>query len=72
MQELNPKEKAISLVDEFRVMLMQEDTNCCDEMLCTAVAKMIVNRLCNEILSDIGSDRGYAFWYAVKEETNKI
>lgn len=33
-----PKDKAESLVDRFRVILMDEDTDCGNEILCTSIA----------------------------------
>jgi hypothetical protein len=34
-----PREKAISLVDSYRNILMNEDTECGNEILCTVIAK---------------------------------
>ena len=36
---MNPKDKANELVDVYRVMLMNEDTECGNEILCTLIAK---------------------------------
>ena len=36
---MTPKEKAISLVDSYRNILMNEDTECGNEILCTVIAK---------------------------------
>jgi hypothetical protein len=36
---MTPKEKAESLVNEFRILLMNEDTECGNEILCTSIAK---------------------------------
>lgn len=33
-----PKDKAEELVNEFRVILMDEDTECGNEILCTSIA----------------------------------
>jgi hypothetical protein len=36
---MKPKEKAISLVDRYRIILMNEDTECGEEILCSVIAK---------------------------------
>jgi hypothetical protein len=36
---MTAKEKAESLVNEFRILLMNEDTECGNEILCTSIAK---------------------------------
>ena len=36
---MTPKQKAISLVDSYRIILMNEDTECGEEILCTVIAK---------------------------------
>ena len=36
---MTPKEKANELVDTYRAMLMNEDTECGNEILCTLIAK---------------------------------
>ena len=35
-------------------------------------AKSICEYICNEVLSDMGADRGYAFWQEVKQEVAKL
>jgi hypothetical protein len=34
-----PKDKAEQLVNEYRILLMNEDTECGNEILCTSIAK---------------------------------
>ncbi len=36
---MKPKDKAISLVDSYRIILMNQDTECGEEILCTVIAK---------------------------------
>lgn len=36
---MTPKDKAIELVDTYRIMLMNSDTECGEEILCTVIAK---------------------------------
>jgi len=35
---MTPKEKAINLVDSYRNILMNEDTECGNEILCSVIA----------------------------------
>jgi hypothetical protein len=35
-------------------------------------AKSICEYICNEVLSDMGADRGYAFWQEVKQELENL
>ena len=36
---MSPQEKAKELVDAYKVILMEEDTECGNEILCTLIAK---------------------------------
>jgi hypothetical protein len=36
---MSVKDKAISLVDSYRIILMNEDTECGNEILCSVIAK---------------------------------
>lgn len=36
---MTPKEKATDLIDRFRMVLISEDTDCGNEILCTIIAK---------------------------------
>lgn len=36
---MTPKEKAEYLINSYRVVLMSEDTDCGEEILCTLIAK---------------------------------
>jgi hypothetical protein len=36
---MSAKDKAIELVDTYRIMLMNSDTECGEEILCTLIAK---------------------------------
>jgi hypothetical protein len=35
---ITPKQKAVELVDSFKVILVNEDTDCGHEILCTIIA----------------------------------
>jgi hypothetical protein len=47
---MTPKEKAISLVDSYRNILMNKDTECGNEILCTVIAKKCALIALNEML----------------------
>jgi hypothetical protein len=69
-----PKEKAISLVDSYRIILMNEDTDCGEEILCTVIAKkcalIAVDEIYNSGLLVFVDDEQY--WHEVKQEIEKI
>jgi len=70
---MNRKDKAEQLVDEFRIILMNEDTECGNEILCTLIAKKCALKLVQTILDIlIGSKEVICYWQEVKEEINKI
>ena len=45
-----PKEKAKDLVNSFRMILMNEDTDCGNEILCTSIAKKSALIVVDEIM----------------------
>jgi len=47
---MTPKEKAKELVNSFRMILMNEDTDCGNEILCTSIAKKSALIAVDEIL----------------------
>ena len=67
---MKAKEKAESLVDTYRIMLMNEDTECGNEILCTVIAKrcalIAVDEIINEVYDDI------EWWKEVKHEIEKL
>lgn len=78
-----PKVKAEDLVNQFRVVLMDEDTECGNELLCTSIA--IKNALIsvNEIIQSIAKIEGIEklgviqlnqleYWREVKQELQKL
>lgn len=77
------KEKAQDLVNQFRIVLMDEDTDCGCEILCTSIA--IKNSLIcvNEIIQSIVKIEGIEklgvielntleYWNNVKQELEKV
>jgi len=80
---MTPKEKAQDLVNQFRMVLMDEDTDCGNELLCTSIA--IKNALIsvNEIIQSIAKIEGIEklgviqlnqlqYWSNVKKELEKL
>ncbi len=67
---MKAKEKAESLVDTYRIVLMNEDTECGNEILCTVIAKrcalIAVDEIINEVYDDI------EWWKEVKHEIEKL
>lgn len=47
---MTPKEKAQNLVDEFRFIIQDEDTECGNEILCTLIAKKCAKLAVEKIL----------------------
>jgi hypothetical protein len=69
---MTPKEKAEALVNSYRFILMNEDTECGNEILCTSIAKQFALITVDEVLGYMGADRGYIFWEEVKSEIEKL
>ena len=59
---MNRKDKAEQLVNEYRILLMNEDTECGNEILCTLIAKKCALIAVDELIriapwgSDIDSE----------------
>jgi hypothetical protein len=47
---MTEKDRAKELVDHFRIVLMNEDTDCGNEILCTIIAKGCAKIACNEVI----------------------
>ena len=71
---MTPKEKAQDLVNRYRVILMNEDTNCGEEILCTTIAKKIALTTVDEIASVIsqGVLLRVVYWDEVKQEIENL
>ncbi len=64
---MTPKETAKELINSYRFILMNEDTECGNEILCTSIAKQCaiiavdeILRHCYEVMKQ--------FWQQVKQE----
>jgi hypothetical protein len=80
---MTPKEKAEDLVNQFRMVLMNEDTDCGEEILCSLIAmknaiicvKEIQEVLMTDELYNPGSlafERIDDYWEEVKQEIEKL
>jgi hypothetical protein len=71
---MTPREKAISLVDSYRNILMNEDTECGNEILCTLIAMKCALIAVDEILSnkELLNHLDYEWWNEVKHEIEKL
>ena len=80
---MTPKEKALDLVNQFKNILMDEDTDCGNEILCTLIA--IKNALIcadevlmrvpykdNDIANWITDDLTVKYWIDVKMELRQM
>ena len=74
---MTPKLKAEDLVNSFRMILMNEDTDCGNEILCTSIAKKSALIAVDEILNSrkehlVQSIKFYEYWTEVKQEIKNI
>jgi hypothetical protein len=49
---MSPQQKATQLVDTYRAMLMNEDTECGNEILCTIIAKKSALIAIDEVIKE--------------------
>jgi hypothetical protein len=72
---MTPREKAEALVNSYRIILMNEDTECGNEILCTSIAKqcalIAVDELIYETQFEVPNIR-QRYWINVKHEINKL
>lgn len=66
------KEKAEDLVNSFRMILMNEDTDCGNEILCTSIAKKCGLIAVDAILNTNDIDAEYSYYLEVKQEIKNI
>ena len=76
---MKPKEKAEDLVNQFRMVLMNEDTECGNELLCTSIAikNALITvdeciKLANLMDGGFSFDNEIEYWNKVKEELEKL
>jgi len=69
---MKAKDKANELVDTYRMMLMNEDTECGQEILCTIIAKKSALIAVDAVLSMASHSATKQYWEQVKMEIQKI
>lgn len=72
---MTPKEKAKELVNKYRIILMDEDTDCGNEILCSLIAIKNAKITVDEIMYfmdkfnlDLEMKHQYEWWHKVKIE----
>jgi len=77
---MTPKEKAEDLVTQFKNILMDEDTDCGNEILCTSIAIKNALICADEVMTRVHykdsviatDDLAIEYWIQVKKELRKI
>lgn len=69
---MTTKEKAKELVNEYRSILMNEDTDCGNEILCTSIAKKCALIAVDAILNTNDIDAEYSYYLEVKQEIENL
>jgi hypothetical protein len=77
---MTPKEKAEDLVNQFKNILMDEDTDCGNEILCTSIAIKNALICADEVLMRVPykdsviatDDLGIEYWIQVKKELREM
>ena len=75
---MTPKEKAEELLYTYRILLMLEETECGNEILCTVIAKQCALILVSEMKKqcwdyrDIDLQASYDYWIQIEKEIEKL
>ena len=72
---MTPKEKAQDLVNTYRIILMDDDTDCGNEILCTSIAIKNALVAVDEIWNALESARAfeeYNYWQEVRQEIKNL
>jgi len=74
---MNSKQKAEDLVNKYRMILMDEDTDCGNEILCTLIAIKNAHIAVDEIIEHISKGADYGglkkmYWTDVKTELDEM
>jgi hypothetical protein len=69
---MTPQEKAISLVDSYRLILIKSDTDAGEEILCTLLAKECAFVAVDEAFCNNTDELKHDYWIEVKEEIEKL
>jgi hypothetical protein len=65
---LTPKDKAHELVNQYRMILMDEDTECGNELLCTSIAIKCALIAVDEIITN----SHLWYWQELKQEIQNL
>ena len=69
-------EKAMQLISDFRAILIDEDTECGNEILCTIIAKkcalLSVQKMIENLSTLYGSVKEVYYWEFVKKEIEEF
>jgi hypothetical protein len=73
---MEPKEKAQSLVNQYKLILMDEDTDCGNEALCTSIAIKNALVAVDEVIqsfNDVMIPNPFnQYWQKVKQEIENL
>jgi hypothetical protein len=73
---MKPKDKAIELVDSYRIMLMNSDTECGEEILCTVIAKQCALIAVDEVIQAMDNvmlpNPFKQYWNKVKQKIQAL
>lgn len=71
---MTPNEKANDLVYQYKTILMDEDTDCGNEILCTLISIKAAKITANEIIKDLPLRGVYKkkYWKRVIKELNNF
>ena len=73
---MTPKEKAKELVDTYRIMLMNSDTECGEEILCTVIAKQCALIAVDEVIQAMDNvmlpNPFKQYWNKVKQKIQAL
>ena len=73
---MTPKKEAENLINEYRMILMNENTECGNEILCTSIAKKCALVTVDELIEQERKTDNYyeigSYWQEVKQQINKI
>jgi plasmid rolling circle replication initiator protein Rep len=67
---MTPKEKAEDLVDRYKFVFWNEDSECGEEILCTVIAKKCALIAVDEIIHEVYDD--LEWWKEVKQEIEQL
>ncbi len=69
---MTPQEKAMTLVDGFRFILIKSNTDAGKEILCTLLAKECALVAVDEVFGNNTDESKHDYWIEVKEEIEKL